>query len=74
MKKRVNKIFIILFIVEIAVNLFFGIDFGLYISIPVIVVSSMFLGVLYYIVNKLLFIEELLLSVNRSVGDSKTGK
>lgn len=74
MKKRVNKIFIILFIVEIAVNLFFGIDFGLYISIPVIVVSSMFLGVLYYIVNKLLFIEELLLSVNRSVGDSKTSK
>lgn len=74
MKKRVNKIFIILFIVEAVVNLFFGIDFGLYISIPVIVVSSMFLGVLYYIVNKLLFIEELLLSVNRSVGDSKTSK
>lgn len=74
MKKSVNKIFIILFIVEVAVNLFFGIDLGLYISIPVIVVSSMFLGVLYYIVNKLLFIEELLLSVNRSVDDSKTGK
>lgn len=74
MKKSVNKIFIILFIVEVAVNLFFGIDLGLYISIPVIVVSSMFLGVLYYIVNKLLFIEELLLSVNRSVDDSKTNK
>ncbi len=74
MKKSVNKIFIILFIVEVAVNLFFGIDLELYISIPVIVVSSMFLGVLYYIVNKLLFIEELLLSVNRSVDDSKTGK
>ncbi len=74
MKKRVNKIFIILFIVEVAVNLFFGIDLELYISIPVIVVSSMYLGVLYYIVNKLLFIEELLLSVNRSVDDSKTGK
>ena len=35
------------------------------INIAVIIISLFFLGILYYIVRKLLYLEELLLAINR---------
>lgn len=63
MKKRVNTIFVIICIVDIIVSLIL-ID-ALGINIAVIIISLFFLGILYYIVRKLLYLEELLLAINR---------
>lgn len=70
MKKRVNTIFVILCIVDIVVNLVLidipGVNFA------VAIVSLIFLGILYYIVRKLLYFEELLLEINRRVDEKIT--
>lgn len=63
MKKRVNTIFVIICIVDIIVS-FILID-APGINIAVIIISLFFLGILYYIVRKLLYLEELLLAINR---------
>ncbi len=70
MKKRVNTIFVILCIVDIVVNLVLidipGVNFEVAIG------SLIFLGILYYIVRKLLYFEELLLEINRRVDEKIT--
>lgn len=70
MKKRVNTIFVILCIVDIVVNLVLidipGVNFAVAIG------SLIFLGILYYIVRKLLHFEELLLEINRRVDEKIT--
>ena len=70
MKKRVNTIFVILCIVDIVVNLVLidipGVNFAVAIGILI------FLGILYYIVRKLLYFEELLLEINRRVDEKIT--
>ena len=58
MKKRVNTIFAIICIVDIIVSLILIDAPG--INIAVIIISLFFLGILYYIVRKLLYLEELL--------------
>ena len=63
MKKRVNTIFVIICIVDIIVSLILTDVPG--INIAVIIISLFFLGILYYIVRKLLYLEELLLAINR---------
>ncbi len=63
MKKRVNTIFVIICIVDIIVSLILIDAPG--INIAVIIISLFFLGILYYIVRKLLYLEELLLAINR---------
>ena len=63
MKKRVNAIFVIICIVDIIVSLILIDVPG--INIAVIIISLFFLGILYYIVRKLLYLEELLLAINR---------
>lgn len=63
MKKRVNTIFAIICIVDIIVSLILIDVPG--INIAVIIISLFFLGILYYIVRKLLYLEELLLAINR---------
>ena len=63
MKKRVNTIFVIICIVDIIVSLILIDVPG--INIAVIIISLFFLGILYYIVRKLLYLEELLLAINR---------
>lgn len=63
MKKRVNTIFAIICIVYIIVSLILIDAPG--INIAVIIISLFFLGILYYIVRKLLYLEELLLAINR---------
>ena len=63
MKKRVNTIFVIICIVDIIVSLILIDVPG--INIAVIIISLFFLGFLYYIVRKLLYLEELLLAINR---------
>lgn len=62
MKKRVNTIFVIICIVDIIVSLILIDAPG--INIAVIIISLFFLGILYYIVRKLLYLEELLLAIN----------
>ena len=70
MKKRVNTIFVILCIVDIVVNLVLidipGVNFAVAIG------NLIFLGILYYIVRKLLYFEELLLEINRRVDEKIT--
>lgn len=63
MKKRVNTIFVIICIVDIIVSLILIDVPG--INIAVIIISLFFLGILYYIVRKLLYLEGLLLAINR---------
>lgn len=63
MKKRVNTIFVIICIVDIIVSLILIDAPG--INIAVIIISLFFLGILYYIVRKLLYLEGLLLAINR---------
>lgn len=63
MKKRVNTIFVIICIVDIIVSLILIDVPG--INIAVIIIGLFFLGILYYIVRKLLYLEELLLAINR---------
>lgn len=63
MKKRVNTIFVIICIVDIIVSLILIDVPG--INIAVIIISLFFLGILYYIVRKLLYLEELLFAINR---------
>lgn len=63
MKKRVNTIFVIICIVDIIVSLILIDAQG--INIAVIIISLFFLGILYYIVRKHLYLEELLLAINR---------
>lgn len=63
MKKRVNTIFVIICIVDIIVSLILIDVPG--INIAVIIISLFFIGILYYIVRKLLYLEELLLAINR---------
>lgn len=63
MKKRVNTIFVIICIVDIIVSLILIDVPG--INIAVIIISLFFLGIFYYIVRKLLYLEELLLAINR---------
>ena len=63
MKKRVKTIFVIICIVDIIVSLILIDVPG--INIAVIIISLFFLGILYYIVRKLLYLEELLLAINR---------
>lgn len=63
MKKRVNTIFVIICIVDIIVSLILIDAPG--INIAVIIISLFFLGILYYIVRKLLYLEELLIAINR---------
>ena len=63
MKKRVNTIFVIICIVDIIVSLILIDVPG--INIAVIIISLFFLGILYYIVRKPLYLEELLLAINR---------
>ena len=63
MKKRVQTIIVIICIGDIIVSLIL-ID-GPGINIAVIIISLFFLGILYYIVRKLLYLEELLLAINR---------
>lgn len=54
MKKRVNTIFAIICIVDIIVSLILIDAPG--INIAVIIISLFFLGILYYIVRKLLYL------------------
>jgi len=63
MKKRIKTIFAIICIVDIIVSLILIDVPG--INIAVIIISLFFLGILYYIVRKLLYLEELLLAINR---------
>lgn len=69
MKKRVNTIFVIICIVDIIVSLILIDVPG--INIAVIIISLFFLGILYYIVRKLLYLEELLLAINRREDDKE---
>lgn len=69
MKKRVNTIFVIICIVDIIVSLILIDVPG--INIAVIIISLSFLGILYYIVRKLLYLEELLLAINRREDDKE---
>lgn len=69
MKKRVNTIFVIICIVDIIVSLILIDAPG--INIAVIIISLFFLGILYYIVRKLLYLEELLLAINRREDNKK---
>ena len=69
MKKRVNTIFVIICIVDIIVSLILINVPG--INIAVIIISLFFLGILYYIVRKLLYLEELLLAINRREDDKE---
>ncbi len=69
MKKRVNTIFAIICIVDIIVSLILIDVPG--INIAVIIISLFFLGILYYIVRKLLYLEELLLAINRREDDKE---
>lgn len=69
MKKRVNTIFVIICIVDIIVSLILIDAPG--INIAVIIISLFFLGILYYIVRKLLYLEELLLAINRREDDKE---
>lgn len=69
MKKRVNTIFVIICIVDIIVSLILIDVPG--INIAVIIISLFFLGILYYIVRKLLYLEELLLAINRREGNKE---
>lgn len=69
MKKRVNTIFVIICIVDIIVSLILIDVPG--INIAVIIISLFFLGILYYIVRKLLHLEELLLAINRREDDKE---
>lgn len=63
MKKQIKTIFAIICIVDIIVSLILIDVPG--INIAVIIISLFFLGILYYIVRKLLYLEELLLAINR---------
>lgn len=69
MKKRVNTIFAIICIVDIIVSLILIDVPG--INIAVIIISLFFLEILYYIVRKLLYLEELLLAINRREDDKE---
>ena len=69
MKKRVNTIFAIICIVDIIVSLILIDAPG--INIAVFIISLFFLGILYYIVRKLLYLEELLLAINRREDDKE---
>lgn len=69
MKKRVNTIFAIICILDIIVSLILIDVPG--INIAVIIISLFFLGILYYIVRKLLYLEELLLAINRREDDKE---
>ena len=69
MKKRVNTIFAIICIVDIIVSLILIDVPG--INIAVIIISLFLLGILYYIVRKLLYLEELLLAINRREDDKE---
>jgi len=69
MKKRIKTIFAIICIVDIIVSLILIDVPG--INIAVIIISLFFLGILYYIVRKLLYLEELLLAINRREDDKE---
>lgn len=63
MKKRMRTIGAIILVVKLVLDILAVSDMG--IKLLLIVSDVIFLGILYYLVYKLLYIEELLLSINR---------
>lgn len=63
MKKRMRTIGAIILVVKLVVDILAVSDMG--IKLLLIVSDVIFLGILYYLVYKLSYIEELLLSINR---------
>ena len=63
MKKRMRTIGAIILVVKLVLDILAVSDIG--IKLLFIVSDVIFLGILYYLVYKLSYIEELLLSINR---------